>query len=204
MSSGGSAIILFDGHGCSGMIPVLSGLQKHHLKVCNRLSEVQASCSTLQSAFASLHTCLHRNSQLSCEGTSILSAHVAQHITDHVAAYTPVQVALFCWQAETHCPSNTQDTAACAVAIHTSVWYLTHFSTRKCFASLISNSPCTHMTFKHLLDLFLLELKLLAHLQFDDLAGSLTAGKTSGKVPADQGVMQGTLSNSVDSFMLCA
>ena len=149
----------FYGHGCSGMIPVLSGLQKHHLKVCNRLSEVQASCSMLQSAFASLHSCLHLNSQLSCEGTSMLSAHVAQDINDHVAAYTPVQVALFCWQAETHCPSDTQDTAACAVAIHTSVWYLTHFSTRKCFASLISNSPCTHMTFKHLLDLFLLELK---------------------------------------------
>ena len=61
----------------------------------------------------------------------MLSAHVAQHINDHVAAYTPVQVALFCWQAETHCPSDTQDTAACAVAIHTSVWYLTHFSTSK-------------------------------------------------------------------------
>ncbi|DBB08381.1 TPA: hypothetical protein ACH3X3_008540 [Trebouxia sp. C0006] len=30
------------------------------------------------------------------------------------------------------------------------------------------------------------------------------SGKTSGKVPADQGVIQGTLSNSVDSFMLYA
>lgn len=35
-------------------------------------------------------------------------------------------------------------------------------------------------------------------------ANMLSAGKTSGNVPADQGVIQGTLSNSVDSFMLCA
>ncbi len=61
-----------------------------------------------------------------------------------------------------------------------------------------------HMTFRHLLDLFLLELKVFAQLQFDSLAGSLTAGKTSGRLPAHQGVIQGTLSNSVDSFMLCA
>ncbi len=61
-----------------------------------------------------------------------------------------------------------------------------------------------HITFRHLLNLFLLELKDFAQLQFDDLAGSLIAGKTSGRVPADQGVIQGTLSNSVDSFMLCA
>ncbi|DBA94879.1 hypothetical protein WJX77_001749 [Trebouxia sp. C0004] len=30
------------------------------------------------------------------------------------------------------------------------------------------------------------------------------SGKTSGRVPANQGVIQGTLSNSMDSFMLCA